>query len=141
MGMFGDGSLGMSAGELETLVRLDIPAVLLHFNNGMFGWIKALQMLHGRQKYQSVDFKSGDMSKLAAALGLASYRAATPDELDDCLNEAFRLGGPVFIDVVTASEVEELPPVYSWQKQLNRRQTRTSARINGGDAIIVRRTT
>ena len=54
--LFGDGSLGMSAGELETLVRLKIPAVLIHFNNGCFGWIKALQALHSKGKFLSVDF-------------------------------------------------------------------------------------
>ena len=36
----------MSAGELETLARLHVPAVLIHFNNGCFGWIKTLQALH-----------------------------------------------------------------------------------------------
>ena len=67
VGLFGDGSLGMSAGELETLVRLGVPAVLIHFNNGCFGWIKALQSIHCGGKFLSVDFKTGDMSKLAEA--------------------------------------------------------------------------
>src|SRR5438874_1246301 len=48
VGLFGDGSLGMSAGELETLSRLQIPAVLIHFNNACFGWIKALQRVVDR---------------------------------------------------------------------------------------------
>ena len=70
VGLFGDGSLGMSAGELETLARLNIPAVMIHFNNGMFGWIKALQKLHCQEKYFSVDFQTGDMSALASVFEL-----------------------------------------------------------------------
>ena len=68
VGLFGDGSLGMSAGELETLVRLEVPAVLIHFNNGTFGWIKALQLLHSQSKFFSVDFTQGDMAQVAMAL-------------------------------------------------------------------------
>ncbi len=113
--LFGDGSLGMSAGELETLARLSIPAVLIHFNNGTFGWIKALQKLHCNEKYFSVDFSAGDMSVLASAFGIRSYHVETAEALDEALNEAFTHHGPAFIDVVTLSEVAELPPVFSWQ--------------------------
>lgn len=116
VGMFGDGSLGMSAGELETLARLNIPAVLIHFNNGTFGWIKALQAIHSGGRFMSVDFTSGDMSAVAKAFGIKSYRVTTPDELESALDTAFSYDGPVFLDVVSESEVTELPPVYSWQQ-------------------------
>jgi acetolactate synthase I/II/III large subunit len=114
VGLFGDGSLGMSAGELETLVRLNIPAVLIHFNNGSFGWIKALQALHCKGKFLSVDFTTGDMAKVAAGFGLEAYHIETPAELEEGLDRAFASQGPVFLDVVTESELSELPPVYSW---------------------------
>lgn len=116
IGLFGDGSLGMSAGELETLARLKIPAILIHFNNGMFGWIKALQKLHCREKFFSVDFQTADMSALAKVFGIKGYHVRSPGELDDALNDAFKHNGPVFIDIVSASEVAELPPVFSWEK-------------------------
>ncbi len=32
------------------------------------------------------------------------------------LNEAFKHDGPVFIDIVSESEVADLPPVFSWEK-------------------------
>jgi acetolactate synthase-1/2/3 large subunit len=115
--LFGDGSLGMSAGELETLVRLQVPAVLLHFNNGCFGWIKTLQKLHSHSKLMSVDFTPGDMSKVAAAWGLAAWRVETPAQLQTALDAAFAEKGPAFLDIVIEPEVEELPPVYSWLKK------------------------
>ena len=116
VGMFGDGSLGMSAGELETLARLNVPAVLIHFNNGTFGWIKALQAIHSGGRFMSVDFTTGDMSAVARAFGIKSYRVTTADELESALDTAFSHDGPVFLDVVSESEVAELPPVYSWQQ-------------------------
>jgi len=116
VGFFGDGSLGMSAGELETLSRLNVPAVLIHFNNGTFGWIKALQTIHSGGRFISVDFTTGDMSAVARAFGIKGYHINTPDELESALDGAFNHDGPVFLDVVSESEVAELPPVYSWHQ-------------------------
>ncbi|MCP4718766.1 MAG: thiamine pyrophosphate-binding protein, partial [Desulfobacteraceae bacterium] len=78
IGMFGDGSLGMSAGELETLVRLNIQAILIHFNNGSFGWIKALQSIHSQGRFMSVDFTQGNMAAVATAFGMKSFHVKTP---------------------------------------------------------------
>jgi acetolactate synthase-1/2/3 large subunit len=116
VGLFGDGSLGMSAGELETLARLKIPAVLIHFNNSAFGWIKALQKLHSREKYFEVDFTPGNPCLVAEGFGLKALRVESPLELEDCLGRAFSMEGPTFIDVKTEPEVETLPPVFSWLK-------------------------
>jgi acetolactate synthase-1/2/3 large subunit len=114
VGLFGDGSFGMSAGELETLVRLNIPAVLIHFNNGCFGWIKALQAVHCENRYLSVDFTPSNVSQVAKAFGLFSLRVETSQELELALEEAFTATGPAFLDIVCESVASELPPVYSW---------------------------
>jgi acetolactate synthase-1/2/3 large subunit len=132
--LFGDGSLGMSAGELETLSRLQIPAVLVHFNNACFGWIKALQRVVDRDHANkasgaaqpapvndptfSVDFGSYDMSKLAAVYGIRSFRVETPAQLETALREAFALSEPVFVDVAVESIADRLPPVFSWLKKV-----------------------
>lgn len=121
IGLFGDGSLGMSAGELETLARLNVPAVLIHFNNASFGWIKALQRVQARpgenDPFVSVDFTPGDMARVASAFGLAAWRAETPDELSAALDKAFATKGPSFVDVVVESIADALPPVYRWLKK------------------------
>jgi acetolactate synthase I/II/III large subunit len=114
--LFGDGSLGMSTGELETIARLNVPAVMIHFNNGCFGWIKTLQSLHSKSKFMSVDFTPNDMSKLAAVYGIRSWRVETPAQLERALDEAFAHDGPSFLDVVTEPLINEIPPVYSWLK-------------------------
>ncbi len=118
---FGDGSLGMSAGELETLVRLKIPAVLIHFNNGCFGWIKALQALHCKSKFLSVDFTAGQHGTRRRRLRPQGLPYKSPGELEKGLDEAFASQTPVFLDVVTESELSELPPVYSWLKKAGKK--------------------
>ena len=54
-GMFGDGSFGMTFGEIETVVRLGVPAILILFNDGQFGWIKGLHRLKGHNQTIGVD--------------------------------------------------------------------------------------
>jgi acetolactate synthase-1/2/3 large subunit len=106
----------MSCGELETLSRLNVPAILLHFNNGCFGWIKALQKMHNAGQYLSVDFTKLDAACIAEAFGLKAWRVATPSQLEAALDGAFAHMGPVLIDIVVESIVDELPPVYTWMK-------------------------
>jgi len=117
VGLFGDGSMGMSCGELETLLRYDVPAVLIHFNNGSFGWIKTLQKIHSESRYLSVDFKPLDMSKVASAFGLRAFRVETPAQLEKSLAEAFASREPCFIDILSRPIEEKIPPVYSWLKE------------------------
>lgn len=114
VGLFGDGSLGMSAGELETISRLNIPAVLIHFNNSSFGWIKALQKLHCNEKYFSVDFNANDPVKVAQGFGLKALSIETVEELDQGLKVAFKSKSPIFLDVKSEPESNDIPPVYSW---------------------------
>lgn len=118
IGLFGDGSFSMSCGELETLARLKVPAILLHFNNGCFGWIKALQKLHNDAQYLSVDFTRLDVARIAEGFGLKGLRAGSGAELVSALEEAFASEGPVLIDIVCESIVDECPPVYSWIKAM-----------------------
>jgi len=116
VGLFGDGSLGMSAGELETISRLNIPVVLIHFNNSTFGWIKALQKLHCREKYFSVDFNAHDPAKVAEGFGLKAFSIGTPDELHAGMAAAFESQTPVFLDIKSEPESKDTPPVYSWMQ-------------------------
>ncbi|MEW6262225.1 MAG: thiamine pyrophosphate-binding protein [Thermodesulfobacteriota bacterium] len=121
IGLFGDGSLGMSAGDLETLARYRVPAILIHFNNASFGWIKALQNIRCRGKHLSVDFTPGDPASVAEGFGLKAYRVKTPEELEQALDLAFENGGPSFLDVQTEPPLTDVPPVLSWLKALGKK--------------------
>lgn len=119
IGMFGDGSFGMSVGELETLVRLQVPAILLLFNNGTFGWIKGLHRLKGHNQCFGVDFTPPRGQAIAEAFDVKAWTATNSEELDAALASAFaHTEGPCLIDIHIESIADRVPPVYSW---LNKR--------------------
>jgi acetolactate synthase-1/2/3 large subunit len=117
IGLFGDGSLGMSVGELETISRLGIPAILVNFNNSSFGYIAALQRSQKHPRGMSVDFSPQDCAALARAYGIHAIRVERFRDLEAALDEAFAHSGPIFLDVVVRSVAEETPPMYTWLRR------------------------
>jgi len=117
VGLMGDGSFGMSAGELETVARLGLPVLIVQFNNACFGWIKISQCLEYGGRAFGVDFSAEtDYAAIARGFGLAGFRVEDPEELEKALREALTCGRPAFVDVVTACETVEVPPVEKWQR-------------------------
>jgi acetolactate synthase-1/2/3 large subunit len=115
VGLFGDGSFGMSAGDLETINRLGLPVTLIQFTNGCFGWIKIMQKLYRGGKYLSVDLSPDtDHVAIARGFGLCARRVERPDDLSDALREAIQSDQPSFIDIISEPEYEECPPVPKW---------------------------
>jgi acetolactate synthase-1/2/3 large subunit len=123
VGLIGDGSFGMSVGEMETIARLQLPVTILQFNNSCFGWIKTLQSLYYDRRYVSVDFSTDtDHAAIARGFGLQGVRVDQPAQLADALRDALSSGKPTFIDVVSESEETEIPPVHKWQQTSEQRE-------------------
>ncbi|MFL5660882.1 MAG: thiamine pyrophosphate-binding protein, partial [Ktedonobacteraceae bacterium] len=119
VGLVGDGSFGMSGTELATIASLRLPITIILFNNGSFGWIKMLQRLYYGKRYLGVDFTSKmDAVGIAEAFGIHGVRITDPDQLLPAITNALASNEPVFIDVPTISELEEVPPVHAWQQAL-----------------------
>ncbi len=113
--MLGDGSFGMSVGELETISRLNLPVVLIQCSNNTFGWIKELQHLYHDQRYYSVDFNIVDYASIARGFGLAACDVRDPADLLGALQGALDSGKPSFINVETEPQMTETPPVAAWE--------------------------
>ncbi len=122
VGISGDGSFGMSVGELETLSRVGAPVTIILLNNRCFGWIKALQHFHCADRYLSVDFNPDvDPVEIARGFGLNAWRLESMDDLPEIMHQAWEGRKPAFIDAPCPSEVDEVPPVASWvQKSRSR---------------------
>jgi acetolactate synthase-1/2/3 large subunit len=114
VGMTGDGSFGMSVGELETITRLRLPVVIIQCSNGTFGWIKELQHLYHEDRYFGVDFNPVDYAAIARGFGFRAAQVTEPDDVERAVRDAVADGGPYFLDVVTESPVTETPPVSAW---------------------------
>ncbi|MEM7669764.1 MAG: thiamine pyrophosphate-binding protein, partial [Pseudomonadota bacterium] len=110
----GDGSFGMSVGELETIVRLGLPITIIVFSNSVFGWIKAGQKSGFGERYFSVDFSRTDHAAVASAYGLKTWTVEDPRDLDPALAAAIRFDGPTLIDVIAQPLQEAAAPVSEW---------------------------
>ena len=121
VGLCGDGSFAIAAGDLATVARIGGPTVIILFNNGCYGWIKALQKLHCDERYFSVDFpESLSYVHVAEGFGVSGVRVTNPEEIGPTLGQALSHGSPFLIEIVTAAEQEAIPPppVAPWQRIL-----------------------
>jgi acetolactate synthase-1/2/3 large subunit len=114
VGMTGDGSFGMSVGELETISRLGLPITIIQCSNGSFGWIKELQHLYHDDRYFSVDFNTVDYAAIARGFGMEAAHVSDPAELAGAMRRALAADGPYFLDLATESPITETPPVAAW---------------------------
>jgi acetolactate synthase-1/2/3 large subunit len=112
--VMGDGSFGMCAGELETLVRLKLPITLVVISNATYGWIKAGQKSGYGRRYFSVDFSETDHARVAEAFGVRAWRVADPEKLNATLKSAVAHGGPSLVDIVCQPLDEARAPVSEW---------------------------
>ncbi len=122
VGLMGDGSFGMSVGELETIARLGLPVTIVQFNNACFGWIKVSQELLQDGRCFGVDFSADtDHAGIARGFGLRGVRVEKPQEVEPVLREALSANCPTFVDIVTECETTELPPVEKFQRAKQKR--------------------
>jgi acetolactate synthase-1/2/3 large subunit len=112
--LMGDGSFGFTCGELETVVRLNLPITFIVFSNAVFGWIKAGQRAGFGERYYSVDFNQSDHAAIASAFGVKSWKVEDPDKLEGVLREAVAHDGPTLVDVISQPLNEAAAPVSEW---------------------------
>jgi acetolactate synthase-1/2/3 large subunit len=112
--VMGDGSFGMTVGELETVVRHRLPITFITLSNSAFGWIKAGQRSGFGARFHNVDFTRTDHAAVAAAYGVRSWRVENPADLDSVLAKALASAGPTLVDIVTQPLDEAAAPVSEW---------------------------
>jgi acetolactate synthase I/II/III large subunit len=112
--VMGDGSFGFTCGELETIVRYNVPMTMIVVSNAVFGWIKAGQKSGFGERYFSVDFSRTDHAKVAEAFGVKSWKVDDPHKLIGVCREALAYPGPTLIDVVCQPLQDAEAPVSEW---------------------------
>lgn len=112
--LMGDGSFGFTCGELETVVRKNMPITFIVFSNSVYGWIKAGQKTGFDERYYSVDFNRTDHKAVAEAFGVKAWRVENPDDLEGVLRQAVAHDGPTLIDVISQPLQDANAPVSEW---------------------------
>jgi acetolactate synthase-1/2/3 large subunit len=99
--LYGDGALGFSGMELETLVRLKLPVVCVVGNNGIWGLEKhPMQALYGYDV--AAELRPGiRYDQMMEALGGRGELVTEPDEIGPALKRALDSGEPSVVNVLT----------------------------------------
>jgi acetolactate synthase-1/2/3 large subunit len=99
--LLGDGAAGFSLMEADTLVRHDLPVVMIVGNNGMWGLEKhPMQAIYGWDV--ACDLQPGcRYDQVVRALGGAGETVRDPEEIGPALDRAFSSGVPYLVNVIT----------------------------------------
>ncbi|WP_158266739.1 thiamine pyrophosphate-binding protein [Alsobacter soli] len=95
----GDGSLGMSMGDMETAVREKAPFTLVVMNDMAYGNIKQEELHFHGQRYIGVDFGDVDYTGIAKCMGGNGEKVTNPGELADAVARGKASGQFYLIDV------------------------------------------
>ncbi len=106
----GDGGLAMLLGELATIVRYALPIKIVVMKNNTLGQIKWEQMMFlGNPEYEC-DLQPIDFATVARGFGISGFRAATPGELAESLDDMFGHPGPALVEATVDPHEPLLPP-------------------------------
>lgn len=99
--MLGDGAAGFSLMDADSLVRHDLPVVIVVGNNGIWGLEKhPMQAIYGYDV--AADLQPGcRYDQVVAALGGAGEIVSEPSELGAALDRGFAAGVPYVVNVLT----------------------------------------
>jgi acetolactate synthase-1/2/3 large subunit len=119
LAIIGDGSLGMTLGELETVAREELPVCLVIMNDSGYGNIRQEQLLHYGERRLGVDFIDVDYAAIARACGMQGTRVTEVDTLAEVVADAFGSGRPWLIDVVIDPDISAwtYPPFRPYESE------------------------
>ncbi len=99
--LYGDGAAGMSLMDVDTLVRHDLPVVMVCGNNSAWGLEKQpMQMLYGYDVAADLAPQTR-YDEVVRALGGAGETVTDPREIGPALDRAFAATVPYLVNVIT----------------------------------------
>jgi acetolactate synthase-1/2/3 large subunit len=99
--ILGDGAIGFSLSDVDTMVRHRLPAVLIVGNNGIWGLEKhPMRSIYGYDVACDLQPETR-YDAVAAALGGAGEIIRDPESVGPALDRAFAAGVPYLINVIT----------------------------------------
>lgn len=106
--LLGDGAAGFSLMDVDTLVRHDLPVVMVMGNNSAWGLEKGpMQMLYGYDVVADLADRT-PYDDVVKALGGAGETVTDPKQIGPALDRAYAAGVPYLVNVIT--DVNEAYP-------------------------------
>lgn len=107
----GDGGFQMTMCELATAAQENINVNLAIINNNFLGMVRQWQELFYEKRYQSTPMFNPDFCKLAAAYGIPSMLVTRRDQIEESVQFARSINGPVLIEYKVEKEEMVYPMV------------------------------
>ncbi|EOU5623699.1 pyruvate oxidase [Escherichia coli] len=107
--MCGDGGFSMLMGDFLSVVQMKLPVKIIVFNNSVLGFV-AMEMKAGGYLTDGTELHDTNFARIAEACGITGIRVEKASEIDEALQRAFSIDGPVLVDVVVAKEELAIPP-------------------------------
>ncbi|WP_299927901.1 acetolactate synthase [uncultured Nocardioides sp.] len=102
--LLGDGAAGFSLMDVDTLVRHDLPVVMVMGNNSAWGLEKGpMQMLYGYDVAADLAQRT-PYDEVVKALGGAGETVTDPKQIGPALDRAYAAGVPYLVNVITDVE-------------------------------------
>jgi acetolactate synthase-1/2/3 large subunit len=107
--LLGDGSLGMSIGDLATAAKHNIPVIIFLLNNSMYGLIRQQQNMFFGKRWISTDlqydnngehYRGIDFVTVAKGFGLGAEQVQDPSKIGEALDRAVASGKPYLLEVL-----------------------------------------
>jgi acetolactate synthase-1/2/3 large subunit len=99
--LYGDGAAGMSLMDVDTLVRHDLPVVMICGNNSAWGLEKGpMQFLYGYDVAADLA-PATRYDEVVKALGGAGETVTDPNQIGAALDRAFAANVPYMVNVIT----------------------------------------
>jgi len=113
----GDGGFGHVWSELETVVRENIPIIMIVLNNGALGYQKDAEDVKFGRHTGACYFSPVDHAQIAKACGCEAHTVSDPNTLASVLVSAIKANRPVLIDIIT--DPDAYPPLTMMENMLD----------------------
>ncbi|HCR3982182.1 TPA: ubiquinone-dependent pyruvate dehydrogenase [Kluyvera ascorbata] len=134
--MCGDGGFSMLMGDFLSVVQMKLPVKIVVFNNSVLGFV-AMEMKAGGYLTDGTELHDTNFARIAEACGITGIRVEKAADVDDALQRAFSIDGPVLVDVVVAKEELAIPPQVKLEQAKGFSLYMLRAIISGrGDEVI-----
>ena len=105
----GDGGFAHSWAELETMVRSNLPVMIIVLNNGILGFQRDAETVKFGKYTSACHLGNVDHSLIAKACGCPSVRISDPKNLAVHLKQGMHAQGPLLLEVMTDPDAR--PPL------------------------------
>ena len=107
--LVGDGAIGFTIAEFDTMMRHGLPIVAVVMNNHSWAASQHFQeIVSGKNRLNATELRDANYHEVAAAFGCCGVRVTEIQHLGPAIKTAFRSGRPSCINV--AIDLAPLPP-------------------------------